>query len=213
LRILVIGGTSGIGLQTVKLALERGHLVTAMARRPERMGMHHPGLTTMSGNILDAEAVQRAIADQDAIVIAIGMGPTRKPVTLFSEGTLNVLNRMVAQGVRRLTAVTGIGAGDTRGHGGFFYDRVFWPLALKTIYADKNRQEALIRDYGSKGLVDWTIVRPGFLTDDNPKYRYRVITDLQGVTADKITRADVAHFIVAALESEGYLDETPLLSE
>ena len=213
LRILVIGGTAGIGLQTVKLAVERGHFVTAMARRPERMTLDHPNLDTVEGDILNAEIVRLALADQDAVVVSIGVGPTRKPVTVFSEGTRNVLDGMAATGVRRLIAITGIGAGETRGHGGFLYDRVFLPLALRTVYDDKDRQEALIRDRGDGDALDWTIVRPGFLTDDEARHQYRVITELQGITAGKIARADVAHFIIAALESQRYYGVTPLLMD
>lgn len=211
IRILIIGGTSGIGRETVRLALERGHTVTAMARRPERVVLTHPELVTIKGDILDASAVREAIADQDAIVITIGMGLTRRPVTLFSRGTKNVLDAMEAANTRRLVAVTGMGAGDTREHGGFFYDRIFRPLALRTVYEDKDRQEALIKDRGNSFPLVWTIVRPGVLGKGAPEHRYRVITDLTGVSGGKIARSDVAHFIVATLESQSHVGETPLL--
>ncbi len=208
LRILVIGGTSGIGLETVKLALERGHSVTAMSRRPERLTLTHGRLETVKGDILDGEAVEAALAGHDAVVTAIGIGPTRKPVSVFSQGTRNVLAAMQKLGIRQLIAVTGIGAGDSRGHGGFFYDRIVQPLALKTIYEDKDREEALIR----ASHTNWTIVRPGFLNDDASETRYRVISDLEGITSGDIARADVAHFIVSALESRSYLGATVLLT-
>lgn len=208
LRILVIGGTSGIGLETVKLALDRGHNVTAMARRPERMTLKHERLATVAGDILDAHSVAAAMAGQDAVVTTIGIGPTRKPVSLFSEGTRTVLETMPKVGTQRMLAVTGIGAGDSRGHGGFFYDRILQPLALKTIYEDKDRAEALL---GSSD-TDWTIVRPGHLTDDLSDNQYRVIDDMEGITSGKIARADVAHFIVAALESRSYLRATVFLT-
>jgi len=211
LRILVIGGTRGIGRETVKLALERGHTVTAMARRPERIDLTHPALVTIKGDILDAGALREAVTDQDAIVIAIGMGLTRRPVTLFSRGTENVLDAMEATNTCRLVAVTGMGAGDTREHGGFFYDRIFRPLALQTVYDDKDRQESLIKDRGKSFSLAWTIVRPGALVNGAPKHRYRVITDLTGVSGGKIARSDVAHFIVSALESQSHVGETPLL--
>ncbi|GAB5451072.1 MAG: SDR family oxidoreductase [Halioglobus sp.] len=211
-HILVIGGTSGIGLQTAELAAQRGHHVTALARRPERMPLRHPRLQTVGGNILNKENMANAVRDKDAVVIAIGMGPTRDEVTLFSEGTANVLSAMQDGGVDRLIAITGIGAGDSRGHGGFFYENLLFPLALKTIYTDKDRMETLIQSSTERGIV-WTIVRPGFLTDEPANHRYRVINDLQDVTAGDITRADVAHFIIAAIESGDYIGVSPLISE
>lgn len=211
LRILVIGGSRGIGLETVRLAVARGHTVTAMARRTKPEVDESLRLIPIEGDILDDACVRKVVAGQDAVVIAIGMGLSRRPVTQFSEGTENVLAAMAAANVRRLIAVTGMGAGDTRDHGGFFYDRIFRPLALQTVYDDKDRQEALIRERARSIPLAWTIVRPGVLNRGKAEHRYRVLTDLEGIAGGKIARADVAHFIVAALESGGYPGESPLL--
>jgi len=208
LNVLVIGGTSGCGLETVELALERGHRVTAMSRNPDRLEIAHERLDTLAADILDADAVTAAVAGHDAVIVSIGIGLTRKPVSVFSEGTANVLAAMADAGPRRLIVVTGIGAGDSRGHGGFFYERIFTPLFLKTNYADKDRQEALVR----ASHLDWTIVRPGFLNNDGAEKQYRVVEDLSGVMSGNISRADVGHFIVAALESDSYKGATVLLS-
>jgi putative NADH-flavin reductase len=208
LQILVIGGTSGTGLEVVKLALARGHKVTAMSRRPQRMRLTHENLEARQGDILDVAAVKAAVKNKDAVVNAVGIKPTREPVTVFSKGIQHLLDVMAKQEVNRLVAVTGIGAGDSRGHGGFFFDRILQPLALKTIYEDKDRAETLI----AESAVDWTIVRPGALTNEPAETRYRVIQDLTGVTAGSIARADVAQFIVAALEAGSYEGSTVLLS-
>jgi putative NADH-flavin reductase len=148
------------------------------------------------------------MADQDAVCCTLGTLPTRKPVTVFSEGTQSLLEAMKTAGVRRLICVTGIGAGDSKGHGGFLYDRIFNPLLLKTIYEDKDRQETLIK----ASDVDWVIVRPGFLTNGSLTGKYRALTDLTGITAGRISRADVGHFMLQQLESEEYLRQTPLLT-
>jgi putative NADH-flavin reductase len=115
---------------------------------------------------------------------------------------------MKKTGVKRFICVTGIGAGDSKGHGGFLYDRLFYPLLLRSIYADKDRQESLIK----ASDVDWTIVRPGFLTNGPLTKNYRMLTDLTGVTTGRISRADVAHFILNEIESKQYLRQTPLLT-
>ncbi|MDP6437571.1 MAG: SDR family oxidoreductase [Gammaproteobacteria bacterium] len=211
LRLLVIGGTRGIGLETVKLALDRGHTVTVLARQPEHMKVTDPKLTTIEGDVRDASAVQQAVSNQDAVAMAIGMGLTRQPVTLFSAGTKVVLDAMEAAGIRRLVAVTGMGAGDTREHGGFFYDRIFRPLALQTVYDDKDRQEALIRERTGSFPLVWTIPRPGMLSNGASKQQYRVLTELTGIAGGKITRADVAHFVVAVIENGSHAGESPLL--
>lgn len=209
INILVLGGTSGVGRETVKLALERGHHVVAAARRPERMTMTNTRLRAVRADILDAESVADAIEGIDAIVIAIGIPPTREPVTVFSLGTANVLAAMQHHGVNRLITVTGIGAGDSRGHGGFFYDTILQPFVLKTLYEDKDRSEGLVE--GSD--THWTIVRPSFLTDEAARHRYRVISDLNGVTSGDIAREDVAHFIVSAIEAHSHIGRHVLITE
>jgi putative NADH-flavin reductase len=208
MNLLIIGATRGIGYQLLEQALQAGHVVTALVRNPKKMPKQHERLRIIQGDILDLEAVQKAIVGQDAVCITIGIGVTWKSVTVFSQGTKNVLEAMDKEGVRRLVCVTGIGAGDSKNHGGFLYDRLFKPLLLKTIYEDKDRQETLIKN----SEIDWTIIRPGFLTNGPLTKNYRVITDLRGVTAGKISRADVAHFILEELATNRYLRQTPLLT-
>jgi putative NADH-flavin reductase len=162
----------------------------------------------MAGDILDAAKLGEAMRGQEAVCLTIGVGVTLKPVTVFSQGTRLVLAAMAENRVRRLICVTGIGAGDSKGHGGFLYDHLFNPLLLKTIYQDKDRQEDLIRD----SSTDWTIVRPGFLTNGPLTGKYRVLTDLLGVTAGRISRADVAHFMVGELSAPRFIGQTPLLT-
>jgi putative NADH-flavin reductase len=208
MNILIVGASRGIGRQLVEQALAAGHAVTALARNPAHVNGADERLRTVKGSILDAVALDQAMAGRDAVCCAIGVKTPWEQPTLFSEGTRRLLEAMKKAGVRRLVCVTGIGAGDSRGHGGFFYNRVLFPLLAKGIYADKDRQEALIR----ASDTDWTIVRPGFLSNGPLTGNYRVFTDLAGVTAGRISRADVAHFMLKELESSRYLRQTPLLT-
>lgn len=208
MNLLIIGATRGIGFQLLDQALQAGHVVTALVRDLQRMPVQHDRLRLIQGDILELATVQKSMAEQDVVCVTIGIGVTWKPVTVFSQGTRNVLEAMHQKSVRRLICITGIGAGDSRGHGGFLYDRIFKPLLLKTIYEDKDRQETLIKN----SEIDWTIIRPGFLTNGPLTKKYRVITNLKGVTAGKISRADVAHFILEELTRNRFLKQTPLLT-
>ena len=182
--------------------------MTAMARRPERMVITHDRLAMVKGDVLDADSLNALMSGHDVVVFTIGIGPTRKPVTVFSRGTGNTLAAMQKNGVPQLIIITGIGAGDSRGHGSFSYDYFTQPFLLKTIYEDKDRAEELVR----KSEVNWTIVRPGFLNDKESEANYRVISDMTGITAGDISRADVAHFVEAILEDGGRHGETLLLT-
>jgi putative NADH-flavin reductase len=207
-NVLVIGGTKGCGLEVVRLLLARGHNVTAIARHPENMPLEHDNLQNLLGDVTNAARIAELVPGHEVIVSAIGIGPTRKPVSVFSDGMANVLAALPTPETTRLISVTGIGAGDSRGHGSFFYDNILWPLLLKTVYLDKDKQEAMIRASNTQ----WTIVRPGFLTDGSAPADYRIIDDMDGITAGSISRADVAHYIVAAIEQNLQLGETVLLS-
>lgn len=208
MNILIVGATRGIGRQLLEQALTSGDTVTALVRNPQRLATQRERLRIIKGDILDADSVALAMAGQDAVCCTIGVKVPWIRVTVFSEGTKNLLQAMKKTGVKRLICVTGIGAGDSKGHGGFLYDYIFLPTLLRTIYTDKDRQESLIK----ASNVDWTIVRPGFLTNGPLTEHYRILTNMTGVTAGKISRADVAHFMLKELESKQYLRQTPLLT-
>jgi putative NADH-flavin reductase len=208
MKIAVIGASQGIGNELLRMALDEGHEVTALLRNPAKLKISNSRLKIVKGDILDPATVATAVAGSDAVCLCIGIPPTRKPVDVFSRGVECVLAAMGPGTNSKLITVTGIGAGESKGHGGFFYDRVINPLLLGTIYADKDRQESIVK--ASK--VEWLIVRPGFLTNGPITGKYRVIENLSGVTAGKISRADVADFMLKQLATPTHFGKTPLLT-
>src|SRR4051794_21596268 len=124
---------------------------------------------------------------------------------------------MKKQSVKRLVCITGVGAGETKGHGGFLYDHLIFPLFTKSLlifplftkslYADKDRQEALIR----QSFLDWILVRPAVFREGVARGPLRVVTDVQGVTLRRIAPAEVARFVLEQLESDQYLRKMPFL--
>ncbi len=208
MKFLLIGATGLTGQAIVKQGLAHGHDITALVRDPSKAALSDCHLHLIEGDILNVQDVDSAMAGQDAVICSLGTGVTFKHVTLFSDGTQHLLDAMRKHAVRRIVCITGIGAGDSRGHGGFFYDRVVEPTVLHTIYEDKDRQEALLRHSDR----DWIIVRPGMLSNDEPTGKYRVLLDLTGITVGKVSRADVAAFVLQQLTSDDFLRKTPLLT-
>ena len=208
MKIAIIGASRGIGFQLLKLAVEVGHEVTALLRNPDKLQIADDNLHVIKGDILDPSSVGAVTAGQDGICVCIGIPPSIKPVEVFSKGIENVLASIKDNPEQRLIVITGIGAGDSKGHGGFLYDRVFNPLLLKEIYRDKDREEALIKE----SHANWLIVRPGFLTNGPRTGKYRVIDNLTSVTAGKISRADVADFMLKQLMEPTHFGKTPLLT-
>ena len=208
MKFLLIGATGPTGEAIVKQGLAQGHDITALVRKVAKIEVADPHLRLIVGDILSAQDVDGAMSGQDAVICSLGTGVTFKHVTLFSDGTRHLLDAMHKHAIRRIVCITGIGAGDSRGHGGFFYDRVVEPTVLHTIYADKDRQEELLRHSDR----DWIIVRPGQLTNDEATGKYRVLLDLTGVTVGKVARADVAAFVLQQLACDEFLRKTPLLT-
>jgi putative NADH-flavin reductase len=209
--LLIIGASRGIGLETVKRALEAGHRVRAFARGAAGIAIDRPELEKVAGDALDAAHVAAALAGAEAVIETLGAPKSLQAVlagtTLFSRATRILVDAMRAGGPRRLLAVTGLGAGNSRGHGGVLYDAIAFPLILKRIYDDKDVQEQMIRASG----LDWTIARPGLLTGGPATGRFRVLTDPKDWRGGSISRADVADFLVREAFERRYIGQTPLL--
>jgi len=210
-KLLVIGASRGIGLETVKAALRAGHSVRALARSAASVPIQNAGLDKVSGDALDSDTIRNALEDVDVIVQTLGVDFSPRAIfehtTLFSKSTRILVDAMKAAGVKRLIAVTGLGAGDSRGHGGLLYDAVLFPLLLKRVYDDKDVQEWIIRS----SELDWTIVRPGLLTDMPATGRYRILTASKDWRFGVISRADVADFLVRQVDDRALIGTTPLL--
>jgi uncharacterized protein YbjT (DUF2867 family) len=210
-RILVIGASRGIGREAVRLALEKGHDVRAMARDPAPLGAGDAGLELFAGDATDPDRIRQALAGADAVIQALGIRVSHRiytePVTLFSRATEVLVSAMEARGPRRLVAVTGIGCGDSVSALSRL-EIIARDLALGPVYRDKNVQESLIR--GS--ALDWTLVRPTFLTRGRRTGRYRVMAEPGAWRNGMIARADVADFLVARLFDGSYLRKAPVLA-
>jgi putative NADH-flavin reductase len=126
---------------------------------------------------------------------------------LFSVASRILVDVMEARAVKRLISVTGLGAGDSRGHGGLLYDAALW-LFLGRVYADKDAQEWIVR----RSRLDWTIVRPTVLTTGPRTGAYRVLVDAHDWRSGFISRADVADFLVKQIEDASLLRKTPVLT-
>ncbi len=211
MKILVIGASKGIGLETVGRALERGHAVRAMARGADRIALEHPALEKLAGDATEPGDVARALAGVDIVIQALGVprGPRLLlgPIDLFSRATRVLIPAMERAGVRRLISVTGFGTGESRAKLSFL-ERIPHRLVLGRAYADKEVQEGLIRQSG----LDWTIVRPTVLTGGARTGRYRVLVAPEAWRNGLVSRADVADFLIREAEEGGCLRQCPVLA-
>lgn len=207
MKVLVLGATGGTGRLIVHDALEQGHSVVALVRSKARAS-DLPGADIIEGDARDEGALLRALDGCDAVISSLGTGISPfNEVSLLTEATHALLRAMARSGVRRLVCISALGVADSRGHGGFVFDRLFQPLLLRYAYKDKGRQEAAIR----ASSLDWVIVRPGRLTYDPARGIVRAIVDVADVNGGKVARADVARFVVKQLTTDTWLKQAPLL--
>jgi putative NADH-flavin reductase len=205
-KVLIVGATGGTGRQLVEQALERGHLVTALARDPSALRVEHPRLTVVRGDVLDYLSVEAAVRGQDAVLSALGHKRFFYPTRILSEGTRNLLRALETHGVQRFVCETALGIGDSAGRMGVYYTFFVIPIILPFYFWDKTRQERLIAASG----VNWVVVRPGALTNGAKRGRYRHGRNVGSfLWTERISRADVADFMLNQMTDNTYLGTAP----
>ncbi|MGH7564961.1 MAG: NAD(P)-dependent oxidoreductase [Gemmatimonadota bacterium] len=204
MRVLIVGATGGTGRQLVAQGLDLGYQVTAFVRDPSKLDVEHPRLRVAQGDVLDPASVETAVREQDAVLSAIGHKRYFGPSRILSEGTRNLLHAMEAHGVHRFVCETSLGIGGSAGRMGLYYTFLVIPLVVPFYFWDKTRQERAIA--GSR--VEWIIVRPGALTNGEKRGRVRHGPGVGSyVWTLRISRADVAEFMLRQLTSDEYLSD------
>jgi putative NADH-flavin reductase len=208
-RILIIGATGRTGRHLVSQALDRGYAVTAFARDPSSIELRHPRLSIAQGNVLDRASVEAAMAGHHAVISALGHRQYWSLRRTHAEGTRNILLAMQRHGVRRLVCLTSLGIGDSAGRLGMPYNLLVIPLLLPIYFWDKARQERVI----AQSDVEWIIVRPGSLNNGVKRERVNTGTRVGSyLWTVRVSRANVADFMLNQLTSDTYLRSAPGLA-
>lgn len=204
-RILIIGATGGTGRQLVERALEQGHQVTALVRTPKKLKIEHPNLQVVPGNVLDYASVERAMQGQNAVLSALGHKRFFYPTRILSEGTRNILRAMQSCQVPLFICESSLGVGNAVGRLGLPSTFLFLPLILPFYFWDRVRQERLVEESD----VDWVIVRPAALTNGAARGTYRHGNVGNYIWPARVSRADVADFMLKQLTDDTYLGTAP----
>ena len=205
MKLAVFGATGGVGRQIVEQALAAGHSVAALARDAGKLPIQHDRLAVVAGNVLDRGAVERTLAGADAVFVSLGNTPDN-PEMIVSQGTAVIIAAMQAGGVPRLIVISSLGVGDSKDQVPFFFKALI-ATALRHAFQDKEAQEKLVR----ASSLDWTIIRPGGLTDGPATGSYRA--GLERSIGGQVARADVAAFALSQLASDEYIGKTPAIAQ
>ena len=210
MKIVIFGAAGGTGRDVVEQALAKGHEVTAFDRHPEALTIEHPKLKIFQGDIFNETQVEEAIEGQDAVICVLGVKPTTT-IPVCSVGTEHIIAAMQKTGVKRFICQSAFTVAALDGE----WREVPWVLPVilkftpkvKAMFADKIIQERATR----QSDLDWIIVRPAQLTDSPRTGTYKVGTSLKMGLNSKISRADVADFLLKQLYEDTYLHQVPRL--
>jgi putative NADH-flavin reductase len=199
--IAVLGATGATGRCVVARALDSGHDVVAVVRRPGSFRTA-PGLReAVWPEVTDGAALAAALQDVDSVISTLG-GADRGPTTVCTDAIGVVVPTMRAAEVWRLVAVSAHGVLET--HDRSLYARAVWSGVGEKM-KDKESMEPLIVASG----LDWTIVRPPALKETPATGRYSAGEDLPIRLWHSIGRADLADFLVREVETARFVRRYP----
>ena len=200
MRLTIFGATGPTGMLLTQEALERGHDVTVLVRRPEAVTVSHPKLRVLRGDVLQPETLPLAIQGQDAVISIIGLPYTRQPVRLYSEGTRNIMAAMKPAEVERLVVISSGGtAPGAVPESSFFFERILKPL-FRGFYDDMRKMEVLVQESGLR----WTVLRPPRLRNVPARGHVREAAGKYVLPrGGTISRADLARVTLDCLGREG----------
>ncbi|HNE83959.1 MAG TPA: NAD(P)H-binding protein [bacterium] len=208
MKISVIGASSGVGLQCVQRALQRGHAVTTLSRSPLPVNPSND-LLIIRGSASNKEDIKKTIKDADAVLVSIGTGKSVKATTLYSDAAQVLVEARDELGTDiPFIVLTGFGAGNSgQFHTG--YMKFVFRFILQRVYENKTRMETII----AASRMRWVFVRPGVLTDKEISEKYRVETRYyKGMRIGSIARSDVADFMVKQAENPSAIGQYAALS-
>ena len=204
MNLTVFGANGPTGRLVARQALDAGHHVIAVTRKPDQYPVTSPHLEVLAADVTDSNGVDRAVRGAHAVISTYGVPYGRREITVYSDGITNIVRAMALHDVRRLVCVssTTVATEDQPG------EPVYWrrgvvPLLRnvlgRTLYDDMARMEAIVE--GSS--LDWTIVRPAGLFDATaPSGDYEVAT--HRLPGRVTSRADLADLLVREAVEAGH---------
>ena len=210
MKLILFGVTGDTGSTLLDLALAHGHEVVAVARRPERVTQQHPMLTVLPGDVAAAATLVAPITGADAVISCVGVSSplqARKGTTVYSVGTRNLVAAMRQTGCTRLVVVSSAGVAPRKG-APLVYRLLVKPFFLEPAYRDMRVMEQEL----SATALNWTIVRPPYLTGAPLRTDYRLSPDRNFDDDRPLARASLAHFLLTEVETPRFVRRVVAIS-
>ena len=207
MKLIIFGATGTVGSEIVKQALAKKYAVTAFVRNPEKIkNFHHPNLSIFKGDVLNQSDVEKAVQNHDIVFCALGDGNTGK---IRAAGTKNIIDAMNKAGINRLICQSTLGLGESYGNLNFLWKHIMFGMLLKKAFQDHRLQEQYILNSD----LNFTIVRSSAFTNGAITNGFKIGFDGEYKKLSlKISRADVADFMLKQLHSDGYIKKAVSIS-
>ena len=203
MNVVVIGAAGKTGKQVVERALAAGHTVTAFVHDPDYA---HPEARVIAGDAADPADLRKALAGQDAVIDTLGGKTPYKKTDLETSTAQALISTMQSEGLSRLLVISMMGVGDSAAQAPFWYEYLLLPTFLHGATPDKTNMESAVTHSGLR----FTIARPPVLSDDPATGSYQIVP--ASGKAHKITRADLAQFLVDQLTSDAYVGQAVVVA-
>jgi putative NADH-flavin reductase len=212
MKVIIFGATGFSGQAILANSIKQGHEVTILVRDASKIPIKHQNLTIVEGNVLNPQTVASVLHHQEAVIQCLGVSGKGdgKPTTFISDATKIIVDEMQNKKIKRLIAMSNVGAGNSIAFQPWFFTKIILPYFmkwLKVIIEDKNRMEPIIMNSN----LDWTIVRCPNIVDKPAKGRCNATLDGKGLKLS-ITLSDLSKFMVDQLKQTSFIKQAPSVS-
>lgn len=203
MKLAILGATGPTGQQLIEQALQAGHTVTALARNPVKLPIKDTRLTIIQGDALVYEDVEKVVKGQDAVLSSLGIKPPSNQ-KLVGPATTNIVKAMKNHGIKRLIILSAFFMDESVRSKPFV--KFLTKTLMKGVYEDKKVQNSQLEKSG----LQWTEVRPTMLTN-KAKTPYNIGQTPGNMS--KISRANVAEFMLSQLSDKRFINKAVIITE
>jgi putative NADH-flavin reductase len=204
MKVVIFGASGKTGLVLVQQALEKGFEVIAFIRRPESITQKHPKFKIIVGNLNEGAKLKEAIAGADACISTLGGSSLTKRSIAITSGIQDIIQIAEEAGVKRFIYLSSWGAGESKKYMNIVARKLIADFFLRVPLADHNENEQNI----SKSKLDWTILRPGSLTDGEiTDHLHFSDENIKLKGNPSISRKSLASFIIKQIEDTSYINK------